>query len=518
MREEGNVPIDQHIPEESEVGQVLRMEGISKRFPGTLAVDDVDFTGRAGEVHALVGENGAGKSTLMKTLAGTFDDYDGCIRVSGREVELHSPATAKRYGIGMIYQELSLAGPVSIAENVLVGRLPRKWGCVLDRDALVRRARRCLARVGLEVDPLKPVEELSLHQAQLVEIARVLDEGPCVLVMDEPTSALSRKEVQRLFEIIGRLRDSGMCIIYISHHLSEVFEVSDRITVLRDGRRISTLETDETSPSEVVRHMVGQQLEDFYAEHTREPGQPVLNVGNLTREGFFHDVSFRAREGEILGIAGLAGAGRTEGARSMCGLDPLDSGRVMMDGQDITPSSYGQAIEQGLFYLTEDRQKEGLFPRLSVRENLLSAVIQRHTRWGVYRSGHEEGLADRMVEELDIVAPSRETDVRYLSGGNQQKLLLGKWLLTEPQVLVLDEPTRGVDVQAKRKIHQVIAALADRGRTVLLISSDLPELVGLSDRVVVLRRGHVFGEISGAQLTEDNVLLAANGDDTAVDG
>ena len=517
MTQRGSGQVNKGAPGASEIGEVLRMEDISKRFPGTLAVDSVSFTGRAGEVHALVGENGAGKSTLMKTLAGTFNDYEGRIRVSGQEVELHSPAAAKQYGIGMIYQELSLAGPVSVAENVLVGRLPQKWGFLLDRESMVRRAERSLERVGLDVDPLKPVEELSLHQAQLVEIARVLDEGPCVLVMDEPTSALSRREVERLFDIIGRFRDRGMCIIYISHHLSEVFQVSDRITVLRDGRRITTVDTEETNQSEVVRHMVGQQLDDFYAEHAEEPGETVLNVKNLTREGFFHDISFHAREGEVLGIGGLAGAGRTELARSMCGLDPLDEGRVEMNGNDITPSSYGQAIQSGLFYLTEDRQKEGLFPQLTVRENLVSAVIPRHTKWGIYRSDHEERLAGRMVDELDIVTPSLERDVEYLSGGNQQKLLLGKWLLTEPQVLILDEPTRGVDVQAKKKIHRVIAALADEGKTVLLISSDLPELVGLSDRVLVLRRGHFFGEISRENLTEDNVLLAANGDRSVLD-
>ena len=501
-----------------EIGAVLDMQSVSKSYPGTLAVDSVDFDGRAGEVHALVGENGAGKSTLMKMLAGSFDDYTGSIRIQDREVKLHTPAQAKNHGIGMIYQELSLARPVSIAENVLVGRLPKKWGFFLDTQAMLRQARACLDRVGLDLDPRTTVEEISLHEAQLVEIARVLDECPCILVMDEPTSALSREEVRRLFAIIGQLRKQGLCIIYISHHLSEVFEIADRITVLRDGRKVATEETEEVTPADVVRMMVGESFEDFYSEHRMAAREPVLVARNLTRQGFFHEISFAAREGEILGIAGLAGAGRSEMARSMCGLDPLDSGTVELDGRDITPRSYGQAVEQGLFYLPEDRQNEGLFLGLSVRENIASTLVDEHTEFCIYSAASEGEVTERMVQEMDVVTPTKETEVRYLSGGNQQKVLLGKWLASEPRVLVLDEPTRGVDVKAKKRIHEAIVSLAQSGKTVVLISSDLPELTSLADRAVVLRRGHVFGEIPGDKLDEETVLLAANGDETAVEG
>ena len=493
----------------------LRMEGVSKRFPGTLAVDEVDFEARAGEVHALMGENGAGKSTLMKILAGSYDDYRGRIAINGREVGLHSPAAARAHGIGMIYQELSLARPISIAENLLVGHLPRRWGFALDRSALRREARRCLERVGLRLDPSVPVEAISQHEAQLVEIAKALGAGPCILVMDEPTSALSREEVQRLFEIVRQLRREGLTIVYISHHLSEVFEIADRVTVLRDGRKIATREIDEITPQELVQMMVGQAIDEFYAGREARPGALILQADRLSRRGFFHDVSLRVREGEILGIAGLSGAGRTELARSLCGLDPLDEGRIELSGESLRPGSYPEAMRRGLCYLTEDRKSEGLFLRLSVRQNLVSALSGESRRAGLHSRRTEGATAARMIEELAIIATSPESDVGQLSGGNQQKVLLGKWLAARPRVLVLDEPSRGVDVKAKQRIHEAVIALAERGNGVILISSDLPELAGLADRVMVMRRGHRIGELGKDRLTEESILLAVNGEGIA---
>jgi len=489
----------------------LRMEGVSKAYPGTLAVDNVDFEARAGEVHALMGENGAGKSTLMKMLAGSFHDYTGRIRINGVEVALHSPALAKAHGIGMIYQELSLARPISIAENLLVGRLPARFGFVLDRRAMVREAARCLERVGLDLDPLTPVEAISQHEAQLVEVAKVLGNDPAILVMDEPTSALSREETERLFAIIRQLKNAGLTIIYISHHLSEVFAIADRVTVLRDGKKIATRDSGAITPSDLVQMMVGQKIDEFYTRRKAHIGRPVLAVRNLTRKGFFHDVSFHVNEGEILGIAGLTGAGRTEVARSLCGLDPIDAGAVELEGHAMTGRSYRNAVKQGLFYLSEDRKKDGLFLRLSLRRNLVSALIPRSTTAGFYSDRRSGPIAESMIEQLEIVAASTAVDVGNLSGGNQQKVLLGKWLAAEPRVLVLDEPTRGVDVKAKKKIHEAVMTLADRKRSIILISSDLPELVGLSDRVVVMRSGRVIGEMTGDALTEESVLLAANG-------
>jgi ABC-type sugar transport system ATPase subunit len=494
------------------IGIALRMKGVSKKYPGTLAVDNVDFEARAGEVHALMGENGAGKSTLMKILAGSFDDYTGSIFIGQKEVKLHSPAMARAYGIGMIYQELSLARPISIAENLLVGRLPHKYGFWLDRKAMVKQASNLCNKVGLDLDPLKTIEEISHHQSQLVEIAKVLGSNPCILVMDEPTSALSREETGRLFKIIRRLKNRGITIIYISHHLQEVFEIADRVTIMRDGKIIDTKSINEITPPMVVQKMVGQAIDDFYVKRKPKIGQTILDVNNLTRKGFFHNVSFHVLKGEILGLAGLTGAGRTEMACSMCGLDPLDNGTIKISGRQLRQHSYSTAMKNGLLYLSEDRKTDGLFLRLSVKQNMVSAIINRHTRYGIYSSCHENTKTTDLISKLDIITSSASTDVSNLSGGNQQKVLLGKWIAADPVILVLDEPTRGVDIKAKMKIHKAITELADGGRSIILISSDLPELVGLSDRVVVMREGHLISEMQKDQLSEESVLLAMNGE------
>ena len=493
-------------------GIALRMEGISKQYPGMLAVDQVDFDARAGEVHALVGENGAGKSTLMKVLAGSFNDYTGRIVIGGEEVQLRSPATAKAVGVGMIYQELSLARPISIAENLLVGRLPKRGGFLLDKKAMFREARTCLERVGLDLDPRLAVAEISQHEAQLVEIAKVLGNRPCILVMDEPTSALSREEVKRLFGIIRRLRNRGLAIIYISHHLPEIFEIADRVTVLRDGKRIGTRNIADIVPAELVRMMVGQTIEDFYAQRESNAGHAALQVNSLTRRGFFHGVTFQVRSAEILGIAGLSGAGRTELARSLCGLDPVDGGCVRVNGRVLEPHTYPDAVAHGLAYLSEDRKTDGLFPRLSVNENIASTLARGHSRFGVYWPGQDAAVADQLIGKLGVSMPGPATEVANLSGGNQQKVLLAKWLALGPRILVLDEPTRGVDVKAKQRIHETVMELADRGGAVVLISSDLPELVGLSDRLLVMRNGRLIREMRKEDLSEESVLLAANGE------
>jgi ribose transport system ATP-binding protein len=500
------------VTDSDNFGIALRMKGVSKRYTGTLAVDCVDFEARVGEVHGIMGENGAGKSTLMKILAGSFNDYSGSIFIGQKEVALHSPAIAKAHGIGMIYQELSLARPISIAENLLIGRLPAKHGFLLDRKEMVQRACRLLDRVGLDLGPLRTVEEISQHQAQLVEIAKVLGSNPCVLVMDEPTSALSREEVKRLFEIIRQLKKRGMTIIYISHHLSEIFQIADRVTVMRDGCRIDTKSINEVTPAVLVQMMVGQTIDEFYVQRRSTIGGIGLNVRNLTRKGFFHDVSFQARKGEILGVAGLTGSGRTEMARSMCALAPIDAGTVEVADRKLGRHSYAMAMEHGLLYLSEDRKTDGLFLRLPVKQNLVSAIIPRHTRCGVYSWRHENTTTTELIDRLNIITSSASTEVSNLSGGNQQRVLLGKWIAADPTVLILDEPSRGVDVKAKMRIHQAVMELADNGRTVILISSDLPELVGLSDRVVVMCNGHLIGQMQKDRLSEESVLLAMNGE------
>jgi len=447
----------------------------------------------------------------MKVLAGAFDDYSGQVWLSDRPVRLHSPVAAKAAGIQMIHQELSLAGALSIAENVLAGRLPRR-GWLLDRRAMLDQCRRHLTRVGLDIDPAMPVEQLSLHEAQLVEIAKALANAPCILVMDEPTSSLGREEVRRLFEIIGRLRRQGLAIVYISHHLPEVLEIADRVTVLRDGRKVATEDVANVTSRRLVEMMVGQAVGLLYAERRREPGRTRLTCRRLSRWGFFHDVSFIAAAGEIVGLGGLSGAGRSELARSLCGIDPLDAGAIELDGRAFRPKNCRRAIAAGVVYLTEDRKSEGLALRMSAGENLLAAIIPRLSRAGLYRPGSGAAVAADLIRRLDVNPPAPRRIVSALSGGNQQKVLLGKWLSARPKVLVLDEPTRGVDVGAKVVIHRAIAELADEGACVILISSDLPELVGLSDRVLIMRRGHLIGQLAKDRADEASVLLAANGE------
>ena len=483
------------------------MVGISKEFAGTRAVSGVDFEAKSGEVHALMGENGAGKSTLMKILAGSFSDYTGDILIRGQKVLLHSPSRAKAAGIAMIYQELSLTPTVSIAENILAGRLPRR-GLLLDRKALRVQAERWLDRVGLRYDPDTPVEVLSQHERQLVEIAKALSNHPSILVFDEPTSALSRHEVERLFGIIHELKSEGLAVIYISHHLPEVFAVSDRCTVLRDGCQVATKPMRELTPPSLIEMMIGRTAPTGAIERSRAPGDVRLCVEDFSHYGFFHHVSFDVRAGEILGIGGLAGAGRSELARSLVGIDPYDEGKIMLNGESLVPTDLGAAMHRGFAYLTEDRKLEGLALLNTARENTLSALTALRSRLVPEREGAE--VFDNLAMDLQLSPPDPERQAVHLSGGNQQKVLLAKWLAIAPEVIILDEPTRGVDVGAKQVIHEAIARLADEGRCVILISSDMPELVRLSDRVVILRKGRLTREIPKDELSEEAVLLAAN--------
>jgi ribose transport system ATP-binding protein len=493
-------------------GTALEMKAVSKQFIGTLAVDNVDFNVRAGEVHALIGENGAGKSTLMKMIAGSFTDYSGDIYINTIKIDLHTPAQSKKNGIEMIYQELSLAMPLSIAENVLVGRLPKK-GLFLDREQIVNEARCCLEMVGLgHLDPMLQIEEISQHEGQLVEIAKALGNNPSILVMDEPTSALSREEVKRLFSIIHNLKKSGLAIVYISHHLPEIFEVADRVTVLRDGRKIGTKEIDEVTSEELVRMMVGKSVTEFYSHTSHTVENERIRVENLSRYGFFHDVSFNAFEGEVLGICGLSGAGRSELARVLVGLDEKDTGKIFLNGKEVQLSNMARAVAQGLTYLTENRKTEGLALRLDVNDNTLASLIPELTKKGIYHESAGFDKVNKLIKELSIYPPDPSRIVGNLSGGNQQKVLLAKWMACEPKIMILDEPTRGVDIGAKMTIHKSIERLAVEGSTIILISSDLPELVSLSSRVLIMRQGRIIREMAKEECTEQSVLLAANGE------
>ncbi|MDR1929910.1 MAG: sugar ABC transporter ATP-binding protein [Treponema sp.] len=496
------------------LGAALEMRHVSKAFPGTLAVDDVSFSVKPGEVHALVGENGAGKSTLMKIMAGSFSDYTGEVFVGGRPVALHSPSAAKEYGIGMIYQELSLARPISVAENLLAGRLPRiKGSPFVDWKAVERESKALLSRVGLDqLDIHISISEISQCEAQLVEIAKVLGGNPSVLVMDEPTSALSSAEVLRLFGIIRQLKSQGIAIAYISHHIQEIFDIADTITVMRDGRHVRTCGVGEVTSGDIVEMMVGRSIEKFYSKRAVRIGNELFRVEKLSRYGFFHDVSLKVHEGEILGVCGLAGAGRTELARSIIGVDPLDAGDIYLWGEKINVRNMSEAIEKGVVYLTESRKTDGLALALSVAENCLSTIIPRLSRGPFYSGRKNKGRVSDLIDKLVIYPKNTDLLVSNLSGGNQQKVLMAKWIASSPKVMILDEPTRGVDIGAKEIIHGAISELAAQGNGVILFTSDLPEMVGLCDRVAIMRQGHIIGEIDKENMSEGSLLLAANGE------
>jgi len=492
----------------------LKMDQVSKAFPGTLAVDKVSFDVKKGEVHALMGENGAGKSTLMKILAGSFADYTGQISIEGKDVSLHTPMQAKNAGVEMVYQELSIAYNRSVQENMFAGKIPGK-GFFADEVQLREMTIEALKRVGLDgkIDPATPMKNISQHESQLIEMAKALDNKPKILVMDEPTSALASAEVEMLFKIIEQLKNEGMSIVYISHHLPEVFTVADRVTVLRDGKLIDTKNIEDVTKEDLVEMMVGEKVSDFYKENVSHIGGKILEVKNLTRYGFIHEVSFDLYHGEILGVVGLAGAGRTELGRCIAGADKVDYGQVVLDGEEVEVKNMSYMLSKGVAYLSENRKTEGLALRLTNKTNILSTIIPRLSKLGFYLPKKGDPIVKDLYEALSIYPPNPDVDTSNLSGGNQQKILLAKWLSTKPKVLILDEPTRGVDVGAKKLIHETIVKLAEEGVAVLLLSSDLPELVALSDRVAVMRQGHMIAELNKQDdFDENKVLLAANGE------
>ena len=496
----------------SDITYALEMRNIVKRFHALMAVNNVSIRIQPGEVHAICGENGAGKSTLMRILSGEYPDYEGQILIRGKEVRLETPAQAKCHGIEIIHQELGLARPISVAENIMAGRLPRSKWIFLDNKKMTDYAHKYLAMVGLEhVNPHAIVSTLSQHEAQLVEIAKALSNEPSILIMDEPTSALSRNEVTRLFKIIDKLKSEGLAILYISHFLNEVFRVADNITTMRDGGHIASCTTCSTTQEEVVRQMVGTDVKDFYAARVTNIGKPVLEAERLTRLGFFRDVTFSVHEGEVLGICGLAGSGRSELARALVGLDIWDEGTLKYMGETIKNRSYDSAIRRNIAYLPEDRKIQGLALDQAIGFNISSAktVSQNKSFWA--DMSDKDGSIEKLLDRLKVVPRDTGKVVGQLSGGNQQKVLLAKWMHIGPKLLILDEPTRGVDVGAKEAIHEAIKEYVNQGCAVILISSDLMELMGLSDRILILNHGRVNLVMDKDECTEETLLLAANG-------
>ena len=488
----------------------LRMSGISKSFPGVRALRDVELEVRAGEVHAIVGENGAGKSTLMKILAGFYQPDEGSIEIGGEPVSHWTPREALARGIGMIYQELNLVPDLSVAENISLGAMPMR-GPFVDYKKVTQRAREVLDELRADIDPGTRLGNLSISQQQLVEIAKVMADKPRIVVFDEPTSSLGERETRVLFDIIARMREAGIAVLYISHRLQEVMEIGDRVTVLRDGARIETRDVAGVTPEQMVRLMVGRELSEMFPKLDLEPGEEILAVEGLTREGFFDDVSLTVREREIVGLAGLVGSGRTEIARAIFGLDRADAGEVRIRGRvrRIRRARAGKAA--GIALVPEDRKGQGIVPGMTVRENFTLPVIERLTQGLLVFLRRERAIVRELADRLKVNPPQIERPLNAFSGGNQQKVVLGKWLLAKPQLLILDEPTRGVDVGAKADIHSIVGEFAANGGGVLMISSELPELLAVCDRIYVLHEGRVTAEIPRAEATEESVMHAATG-------
>jgi rhamnose transport system ATP-binding protein len=496
---------------------LLDLEGISKSFPGVRALEDVHFNASAGEVHALVGENGAGKSTLIKIISGVHRPDSGTMRMDGAEVDFGSPHEAQAAGIATMYQELSLYPELSVAENMFMGHAPmRRVGRlqIVDWKAMNARAKEVLASLDIHgLDPGRKVGTLNVGNRQRVEIAKALTINAKVLIMDEPTAALTESDVEQLFRIVRLLKDHGVAVIYISHRLVEVFQLADRVTVLRDGRFVDSKPVAETTEADLIRMMVGRTITELFPKLPTEIGADVLEVRDLTRLPHTKSVSFRVRSGEIVGMAGLVGSGRSETAQVVFGIRSADSGDVLIDGKQASITSPGQAMKLGIAYVPEDRGTQGLVREMRIRENISMAVLGSMTRFGVVDRASERRLGQAMITQLQIVATSGEQVVNKLSGGNQQKVVVGKWLASKPRLLIVDEPTRGVDVGAKAEIHRLMSELAQQGLGILMISSELPEVLGMSDRILVMRGGRLVAEFSRAEATQDNVGSAMMSDE-----
>lgn len=498
---------------------LLRLEGISKTFPGVRALDNVHLEVRAGEVHALLGENGAGKSTLMKILSGAYKRDAGEIYWQGQKIEIRNPKSAQDFGIGIIYQEFNLIPQLSIAENVWIGREPfsNKALRLIDWAELYRRTQQLLDEVNLPLDPKRLVQGLGVAQQQMVEITKALSLNARLLILDEPTSALTESEVRQLFGIIRRLKERGVGMVYISHHLDEVFEICDRGTVLRDGEYIATIDVKETTEEQLIRLMVGRSLEQQYPKVLVQRGPEALRVENLGRVGVLDDISFTAYTGEILGVAGLVGAGRTELMRAIFGADPIDTGEVYLFGKLVNVNSPETAVKAGMGLLPEDRKQQGLVLILSVLQNIsMASLDQLKSPIGLLRLNFEKERTVEFVDKLRISTPSYAQPVQLLSGGNQQKVVLAKWLASQSKILIFDEPTRGIDVGAKVEVYTLMNQLVESGVAVIMVTSELPELLGMSDRILVMRGGKITAEMNRNEATQENVLAAAMGVSTHV--
>ncbi|MGB9857764.1 MAG: sugar ABC transporter ATP-binding protein [Dictyoglomaceae bacterium] len=492
---------------------ILEVRNIYKSFTGIKPVlEGVNFNLKKGEIHALLGENGAGKSTLIKIISGVLQPDHGNILLRGKKVYFNNPMDAQKHGIAAVFQELALFPELSVAENIFIGHYKyRSSFRSIDWKNLYKEAKAFLNSLGIEIDPKVPVKNLSIAERQIVEIARVLSIDPEILIMDEPTSSLTLEETQRLFNIIQNLKEKGKSIIFISHRLEEVFEIADRVTVLRDGQYVGTKEVSETNVDELIQMMVGRKLEDMYPKVETKRGKPLLRVDGLTRNGEFYDVSFELFEGEVLGIGGLVGSGRTEVAQTIFGIRNKDKGEIYVRGEKVDIKNPKDAISLGIVYVPEDRHQHGLLLPMDIVCNITLPILENLANTGVINKKEEEVLTKRYFELLDIRASGIRQKVMSLSGGNQQRVVLAKWLATKPKILILDEPTRGVDVGAKVAIYQLINKLAQEGYGIILISSEMPEIIGMSDRILVMHEGRIVGVIPRREATQEKILSMALG-------
>ena len=490
---------------------LLEIEGIRKAFPGVVALDDVRFRLRAGTVHALMGENGAGKSTLMKIIAGIYTPDLGEIRVKGRPLVLNGPLDALNQGIAMIHQELNLMPFMTVAENIWIRREPLNRFGFVDHTALRQQTQALFDRLGIDIDPEAEVRGLSIASRQMVEIAKAVSFDSDVLIMDEPTSALTENEVGHLFRIIRQLRAQGKGIVYITHKMNELFEIADEVSVFRDGKYIDTKLSTEVTRDDIIKMMVGREVTQMFPKETVPIGDVVLSVKDLGVDGIFKGITFDLRAGEILGLAGLVGSGRSNVAEALFGVVPATEGEIRIGGQKVTIGTPAAAMQHGMAFLTEDRKDTGCFLILDILSNLESAVLsQRYVKYGFVQQAELQRDCEAMSQSLRVKTPDLHEVIQNLSGGNQQKVLIGRWLLTKPKILILDEPTRGIDVGAKAEIHRLVSQLAGQGVAVLMISSEMPEVLGMSDRVMVMHEGRMTGIVDRAQADQVTIMELAS--------
>jgi ribose transport system ATP-binding protein len=491
---------------------VIEMKGICKSFSGNNVLDHVDFQLLPGEVHALMGENGAGKSTLIKILTGIYERNEGTVFVKGKEVHFHNPKEAEQSGIAVIHQELNIIPELTVYENMFLGKelTVGRFGFTKDKE-MKKKTKEYLNRLGIDLDPNMEAGKLSVGQQQMIEIARAVAANTEVLIMDEPTAALTDREIEALFKVISSLKKQGVGIIYVSHRMEEIFQICDRISVLRDGQFIDVKEVAKTNFDEIVKLMVGRQLGDRFPERETKIGQERFRVENVTSKGSFENIHFSVNQGEIIGVAGLMGAGRTEIMQAIFGYRHLDAGKIFIDGKEVTIKNPHDAIKAGIAFVTEDRKSQGLILELSVRENFSITNLDKISAKSLISSQKEVSMVDEMIEKLRVKTSGRELSVKSLSGGNQQKIVIGKWLGMNPKILILDEPTRGVDVGAKKEIYQLMNDLTKQGVAIIMVSSELPEILGMSDRILVIHEGKLAGTLNKSDASQEKIMQFATG-------